>query len=158
QRLEQEERVAPVQEGRFTRWWREWRESLSGWQLVPTLAGAASILIFFGYIVSDRGPDPAGPIPGPKPGKSPPPGPVHPRSPGVPTLVQEKTGLFVNYRVLAELEKFSQFDEIAAVQLPEEPAVSIADSDIPKDVIEKPGFFANYPMLQKMEELKNLET
>src|SRR5262245_44044085 len=29
QRLEQETRVAPVQEGRFARWWREWRESLT---------------------------------------------------------------------------------------------------------------------------------
>jgi hypothetical protein len=64
----------------------------------------------------------------------------------------------VNYRVIADLEKFSRFDEIAAVQLPEEPPASIAENDIPGDVLEKPGFFANYPMLQKMEELKNLET
>jgi len=158
QRLEQEKRVAPVQEGRFARWWREWRESLSGWQIVPALAGAASILIFFGYIVSDREPKTTKPIAGTAPVMIKPKTLARPAPPGVPTLVQEKTGLFVNYRVIADLEKFLQFDEIAAVQLPEEPAVSVADSDIPKDVLEKPGFFANYPMLQKMEELKNLET
>jgi len=122
------------------------------------LAGAASILVFFGYIVSDRGPTGGQPT-----GNNPPPvntsPPVkRPPTPEVPALVREKAGLFVNYRVIADLEKFSRFDEIAAVQLPEEPPTSIAENDIPRDLLEKPGFFANYPMLQKMEELKNLET
>jgi hypothetical protein len=161
QRLEQEKRVAPVQEGRFTRWWREWRESLSGWQLAPALVGAASILIFFGYIVSDRGSETTSqttsnqsqqqtrPLLKPE---------AEEKTSEVPTLVQEKPGLFVNYRVIADLEKYSRFDEIAAVQLSEEPPIDIAESDIPKEVLDKPGFFANYPMLQRMEELKNLET
>ena len=125
---------------------------------MPALAGMASILVFFGYIVSDHGP-----TGGPQPGNNPPPvntsPPVkRPPTPEVPALVREKAGLFVNYRVIADLEKFSRFDEIAAVQLPEEPPTSIAENDIPRDLLEKPGFFANYPMLQKMEELKNLET
>lgn len=157
QRIEQEKRAVSAGEGRFSRWWREWRESLGGWQLAPALAGAASILIFFGYIVSDRGPQT-----GDKgKGQSVQGGPQTPggkQGPEVPTLVREKPDLFVNYRVIADLEKFSRFDEIAAVQLPDEPPIDIAGSDIPKDLLEKPGLFANYPMLQKMEELKNLET
>src|SRR5215211_1879767 len=56
QRLEQEKRVAPVRESRVARWWREWRELFTSWQLAPALAGVASIAIFFGYILSDRGP------------------------------------------------------------------------------------------------------
>jgi len=159
QRLEQEKRVAPVQEGRFARWWREWRESLTSWQVMPALAGAASIVVFFGYILSDHGPTGAGP----RPGNKPPHGETRPLvdtppTPTAPTLVQEKPGLFVNYRVITELEKFSRFDEIAAVQLPDEPPVGIAENDIPKDLLEKPTFFSHYPMLKKMEELKNLET
>jgi hypothetical protein len=158
QRLEQEKRTAPVQESRFTRWWREWRESLSGWQLAPALAGAASILVFFGYILSDRGPETSGPVPKTGPVKSTPQTLVQSASPEVPPLVQEKAGLFVNYRVIADLEKFSQFEEIAAVQLPEEVPVGIAENDIPKDLLDKPSLFTNYPLLKKMEELKNLET
>ena len=162
QRLEQENHVVPAQESRFARWWREWRESLASWQLAPALAGAASIIIFFGYILSDRGPEKTGQVPGnnsqqeeahkllkPRPEE---------KTTDIPALVQEKLGLFVDYRVIGDLEKFSRFDEIAAVQLSEEPPVSIAESDIPTDLLEKPGFFANYPMLGKMEELKNLET
>jgi hypothetical protein len=158
QRLEQEKRMGPVQESRFARWWREWRESLTGWQLAPVLAGAASILIFFGYIVSGRGPEAPGPISRTGPGKSTPKTLVQSAPPEVPTLVQEKTGLFVNYRVIADLEKFSRFEEIAAVQLPEDPSIGIAENDIPKDLLDKPSLFTNYPMLKKMEELKNLET
>lgn len=158
QRLEQEKRIAPVQESRFARWWREWRDSLTSWQLAPTLAGAASIAIFFGYIMSDRGPENRGHVPGTRSSQGAPhtPGPSTP--PTVPALVQEKTGLFVNYRVITELEKFSKFDEIAAVQLPETAPIGIAENDLPEDLREKPNFFAHYPMLQKMEELKNLET
>ena len=152
QRLEQEKRILPAQESRLSRWWREWRESLTGWQMMPALAGAASILAFFGYIVSDRGPT------GGQEARNNPPPVKRTPTPEVPTLVREKAGLFVNYRVIADLEKFSRFDEIAAVQLPEEPPVDIAENDIPRDLLEKPGFFANYPVLQKMEELKNLET
>jgi hypothetical protein len=162
QRLEQEKRATPVREGRFARWWREWRESLSGWQLAPALAGAASILIFFGYIVSDRGPQTSDKRTRGEPVHTANPAPSQSlageQAPEVPALIREKPGLFVNYRVIADLEKFSRFDEIAAVQLPDEPPIDIAESDVPKDLLEKPGLFANYPMLQKMEELKNLET
>ena len=158
QRLEQEKRIAPMQESRLARWWREWRESLTSWQLAPALAAAASIAIFFGYILSDRGPEP-GRVPGTRSSRGESHTLVHPAPPSdAPPLVQEKTALFVNYRVIADLEKFSKFDEIAAAQLPEEPPSEIADNDIPKDLLEKPNFFANYPMLQKMEKLKNLET
>lgn len=158
QRLEQEKRVAPVQEGRFSRWWREWRESLAGWHLAPALAGAASIAVFFGYILSDRGPETPGPVPKTSPAKSTPQTLAQVSVPEVPALVQEKAGLFVNYRVIADLEKFSQFEEIAAVQLPDEAPVGIAENEIPQDLLEKPSFFTNYPLLKKMEELKNLET
>ncbi len=163
QRLEQESRVSPVQESRLTRWWREWRESLTSWQLAPVLAGAASIVVFFGYILTDHGPQQINKDSGKPPAQT---GSPHPqrsllereRASDVPAQVQEKLGLFVNYRVITELEKFSRFDEIAAVQLPEEAPVGIAENEIPQDLLEKPSFFTHYPMLKKMEELKNLET
>ena len=40
-RLEQEGQGE--RESGFARWWREW---LAGWQLMPALAGAASLLVF----------------------------------------------------------------------------------------------------------------
>jgi hypothetical protein len=158
QRLEQEKQMPVVQESRFSRWWREWRESLTSWNLTPALVGAASIVVFFGYILSDRGPTTPDPIPKTGSGKSAPQTLVQTPTPAVPKLVQEKAALFVNYRVLTDLEKFSRFEEIASVQLPNDPPLGIAENDIPQDLLEKPSFFTNYPMLRKMDELENLET
>ena len=149
QRLEQEGRSRQEEpESRLTRWWREWRESLSGWQLVPALAGAASLLVFLSYILSSR------PVTTP----TPPTQPASQVAANVPAPLVEKPGFFVNYQVIADLDKLSHFDEIAAVQLPGERDTELAsEGDLPPDLLKDPGFFVHYPLLQKMEKLENLE-
>lgn len=143
-RLEQEGAGAhedpAAQENRFTRWWRKW---LTGWQWAPALAGAASLLIFFGYILSGRPPTTT----------------TVPVPPDVPEQVATQPGLFVNYKVIADLERFARFDEIAALESAPEPASEVArEEELPPAVLENPSFFVHYPMLQKMEQLQNLET
>ncbi len=149
QRLEQEGRSRQEEpESRLTRWWREWRESLSGWQLAPALAGAASLLVFLSYILSSR------PVTTP----TPPTQPASQVAANVPAPLVEKPGLFVNYKVIADLDKLSHLDEIAAVQLPGERDTEVAsEGDLPPDLLKDPGFFVHYPLLQKMEKLENLE-
>ncbi len=149
QRLEQEGRSRQEEpESRLTRWWREWRESLSGWQLAPALAGAASLLVFLSYILSSR------PVTTP----TPPTQPASQVAANVPAPLVEKPGLFVNYKVIADLDKLSHLDEIAAVQLPGARDTEVAsEGDLPPDLLKDPGFFVHYPLLQKMEKLENLE-
>ena len=161
QRLEQEGHIEP--ESRWSRWWREWQESFTSWQMLPALAGAASVLIFFAYLQSNR------------------PDRVTTSTPAsttralssiaknevmlassrsdseVPAQLTEKPGLFVNYKVIADLEKFSRFDEIAAIEVPAKHEIAIADSDIPKEVLEKPHLFTQYPILKDIERLQNFE-
>ena len=149
QRLEQEGRSRQEEpESRLTRWWREWRESLSGWQLAPALAGAASLLVFLSYILSSR------PVTTP----TPPTQPASQVAANVPAPLVEKPGLFVNYKVIADLDKLSHLDEIAAVQLPGARDTEVAsEGDLPPDLLKDPGFFVHYPLLQKIEKLENLE-
>jgi len=76
----------------------------------------------------------------------------------VPAPLVEKPGLFVNYKVIADLDKLSHLDEIAAVQLPGARDTEVAsEGDLPPDLLKDPGFFVHYPLLQKMEKLENLE-
>jgi len=147
QRLEQEGQSRQEEpESRWARWWREWRERLSGWQLAPALAGAASLLIFLSYVLSSR------------PVTTPPTPPASQVAANVPAPLVEKSGFFVNYQVIADLDKLSHFDEIAAVQLPGERDTELAsEGDLPPDLLKDPGFFVHYPLLQKMEKLENLE-
>jgi hypothetical protein len=111
QRLEREGQTPqPEPESRAARWWQQLSEWLTGWRLVPTFAVAASVLIFFGFLLSGRLTLT----------------PTQPAQPptqvagDVPTQVVEESGLFVNYRVIADLDRLSHFDEIAAVELPGE--------------------------------------
>jgi hypothetical protein len=147
-RLEQEGQSRQEEpESRLTQWWREWRESLSGWQLTPVLAGAASLLVFLGYILSSR------PVMTPTPLTQ----PVS-QVADVPAPLVEKPGFFVNYQVIADLNKLSHLDEVAAVQLPgERDTELVSEGDLPPDLLKDPGFFVHYPLLQKMEKLENLE-
>lgn len=147
QRLEQEGQSQQEEpESRWARWWREWRDQLRGWQLAPALAGAASLLIFLSYVLSSR------------PVTTPPTPPVSQVAANVPAPLVEKSGFFVNYQVIADLDKLSHFDEIAAVQLPGEHDTELAsEGDLPPDLLKDPGFFVHYPLLQKMEKLENLE-
>ncbi|MBI3301718.1 MAG: zf-HC2 domain-containing protein, partial [Deltaproteobacteria bacterium] len=137
-RLKQEGQVE--QESWFARWWREW---LTGWQWAPALAATASLLVFLGYLFSGH---PTTPTPPPAP-------------PDVPAQVAKQPGLFVNYKILADLDRLAHFDEIAAVEsTPEHTSELAREEDLPPAVLENPGFFVHYPILQKMEQLQNLET
>ena len=141
-RLEQEGHQEPVElESRLIHWWREWRESLTGWQLAPALAAAASLLVFFAFLLSGRlSTSPTLPTPQ--------------VAADVPAQLVEKPGLFVNYRVIAELDRLSHFEEITAIELPGEHATELAsEEDLPPDLLKDPGFFVHYPLLQKMEQL-----
>lgn len=156
QRLEQERKpvnaevdALPSRVSRFTQWWKDFQETLSAWQLAPALAAAASVVVFFAYFFHSP----------PPPQKS----AVQKPAPVVTALeasagVMEKPGLFVNYNIIAELERFSRFEEIAAVQLPTEHDIEVAkDDEVPPEVLQNPSFFAHYPMLKEMERLESLE-
>lgn len=149
QRVEQEQR-ATKRTGRFAHRWRDWLES---WRLVPAMAAVASLLIFLGYVLFGR--------------HVPPPPQLSPAEPLVqqevaradlPPLVVAQPDLFVLYRMIADLDKFAHFEEIAAVDpAPEEKTELVMPEDLPAPLRENPSFFVHYPMLQKMEELQNFE-
>jgi hypothetical protein len=157
QRLEHERQPQP--ENRFAQWWRELRESMTNWYLTPALVGVASVLIFFAAFSQkpDRtlltsGPDSLitkKPETVAKPAMS--------KEPAVPAEVMEKSDLFIDYLMIAELDRFARFDEIAAVDLSTEQPIEVTEADIPKEVLDDPGFFAHYPMLQQLDRLKNLD-
>lgn len=156
QRLEQERQEVTVavearssRENRFVQWWKDLKETLSAWQLAPALAGAASVLVFFGYFFHSA--------PTPQQPAAQKPAPTA-TAPEAPAGVLEQPGLFVNYNIIAELERFSRFEEIAAIQLSTEYPTEIAKEDeVPPEVLQNPNFFAHYPMLKKIEQLKSLE-
>jgi hypothetical protein len=162
QRLAQEERQVP-QESRWTRWWREWRAVLTGWQMAPALAGAASILVFFGYVISHKGTDqPARQSSSPtmvaqrglaKQTEA----AVRMQSPEASPELAEKLDLFLDYRVITDLEKFSDFEKIETVQLEPEEDVALVETEVPSDVRENSEFFAQYPILEKLDGLQNFD-
>lgn len=157
QRLEHERQPQP--ENRFAQWWRELRESMTNWYLTPALVGVASVLIFFAAFSQkpDRtlltsGPDSLiteKPETVAKPAMS--------KEPTVPADVMEKSDLFIDYTMIAELDRFARFEEIAAVDLSTEQPIEVTEADIPKEVLDDPGFFAHYPILQQLERLKDLD-
>lgn len=157
QRLEHERQPQP--ENRFAQWWRELRESMTNWYLTPALVGVASVLIFFAAFSQkpDRtlltsGPDSLitkKPETVAKPAMS--------KEPTVPADVMEKSDLFIDYMMIAELDRFARFEEIAAVDLSTEQPIEVTEADIPKEVLDDPGFFAHYPILQQLERLKDLD-
>ncbi|MGE0823847.1 MAG: anti-sigma factor [Candidatus Binatia bacterium] len=162
QKLEQEKHSPAPATSRLREWWKAWRESFPRWQMLPALASAASVVVFLGYLFSERNSVPAKsanttPVRGvanlDQPGKQ-------PQAPAtdIPEPVQKRPGLFVDYSVIADFDRLSHFDEIATINIPQEPPLSVAESDIPQDLMAKPTFFTDYPILQKMEQLQNLET
>ena len=157
QRLEQERQPQP--ENRVAQWWRELRESMTTWHLTPALVGVTSVLIFFAALGQrlDRTTPTLTPTPlitteSGKVSK-----PVESKEPTVPAEVMEKSDLFIDYKIISELDRFARFEEIAAVDLSTEQPVEIAETDIPKEVLDDPGIFAQYQILQKLERLKNLD-
>jgi negative regulator of sigma E activity len=149
QRLEREEQaLQPELESHAPHWWHALGEWLTEWRLVPAFAAAASVLVFFGFLLSGR----LTITP------TPPAQPTTQVAGDVPAQVVKEPGLFVNYRVIADLNRLSHFDEIAAVALPGERDVEVASEDaLPPALLKDPGFFVNYPILQRMDRLENLE-
>ena len=142
-RLEQEGQVE--RDSWFARWWREW---LTGWQLMPALAGAASLLVFLSYVLSSH--PPTTPTPSAPPSAS--------LKVNVPAPVAEKPGLFVNYGIIADLDKLAHFDEVAALEnAPQEASTLARTEDLPPALVENPNLFVHYPILEKMEQLQNFE-
>ena len=157
QRLEQERQIEP--ENRFAQWWRELRESVTNWHLTPALVGVASVLIFF--IALTRRPELTAPtsVSNPSAGTK---GQnkietLTSSNRTVPAEVTEKTELFVDYKIIADLDKFARFKEIAAVDLSTKQPVEVTEGELPKDVRENAGLFAQYPILQQMERLENFD-
>lgn len=105
-------------EHRLTQWWRRLQAALSTWQVAPVLAAAASVLVFFGYLLHSQPTPPVKPESVPTPQKTAEPA-VTP-APEAPADLVDKLGLFVNYKVIADLDRLSHFDEIAALQPPPE--------------------------------------
>lgn len=149
-RLEQEDHLIEPEEteSRFARWLRDAQEWFTGWRLVPALAAAASLLVFFSFLLSGRftptltlsTQQPAG------------------VAEDVPAPLAEKPDLFANYRVITDLDRLSHFEEIATVELATEQDIEVVSEDnLPPELLQDPSFFVQYPVLQKMEELQNLE-
>jgi len=142
-RLEQEGQAE--RESGFARWWREW---LTGWQLMPALAGAASLLVFLSYVLSSRPPTTTTPSAPPSASLK----------VNVPAPVAEKPGLFVNYGIIADLDKLAHFDEVAALEnAPQDASTLARTEDLPPALVENPNLFVHYPILEKMEQLQNFE-
>jgi hypothetical protein len=152
QRLAQESEVEP--ESRLARWWREWTSS---WQLAPALAAAASVVVFLGYLLSSAPTSPTRPF-ATKPLAMTPSGTVE-RAPvqaeSVPAEIAQEPELFLDYNVLANINKLSYLEEIVALEPP--PDVEIDEKDIPHPLVKKLNLFVHYPMLQKIEELEHME-
>ncbi len=142
----------PVQDNSFVRWWQELRATLTAWQVAPAFAAAASLLVFFGYLLTSSSKPPAV-VTAPQEKSL-----AAASAPEVPAGVAEKLEFFVNYKVIADLERLAHFDDIAAVELPGTPEVEVAQvEELPPDLLQNPSFFTHYPLLKRMEQLQSLE-
>lgn len=141
-------------ESRLIQWWREW---LSSWQLAPALAGAASLLVFLGYLLSGNLPieqqAPLAPgIPGQVAQQS------DPSMTDAAAEAIERPELFVDYRAIADLDRLAHFDEVASTESAPEPEPAVArEEELPPELRQDPSFFASYPILQRMEQLENMD-
>ena len=146
-------------------WWRVWESEWfanwqPNWQVGSAIAAAASLLIFLSYFfsspVTENDQDrvdllaqqqrvvstartteqdtPASIV-----------------RPSVPSPVAQAPQLFVDYTLLANLDKFSHFDEISTFQ-------QMFGPDLPSVLREDPNFFMQYQLLEKMEQLQHLES
>jgi hypothetical protein len=152
--------TTPVSEHSLVRWWRELRDMMSAWQVAPALAAAASLVVFFGYFFISS------PVRTPTETSAPTPAAVSPESATsakplaseVPTDLVQKLELYLNYRIISDLERFSHFEEIAAVELPPEDSTEIVkEEELPPELLQNPSFFAHYPILERIDKLQNLE-
>ena len=145
-RLEQEGRREPeTLDERASRWWHigefEW---LTNWQIGSAVAAAASLLIVAGYFFSGsfilQRSTHLSPI----------------ARPNIPVQVQQEPQFFIDYAILASLDKFSYFDEIPTFAYMEGRGGGPGGLDIPSALREDPNFFMHYQLLKKMEQLQHL--
>lgn len=144
----------------LVRWWRELRDMMSTWQVAPALAAAASLVVFFAYYFTSS------PVRMPTRTSASAPAAVSPKSTTstktvaseVPTDLVEKLELYVNYRIISDIERFSHLEEIAAIELPTEHTTEIVkEEELPPELLQNPSFFAHYPLLERIDKLQNLE-
>lgn len=138
------------QESGLAHWWREW---LSSWQLAPALAGAASLIVFLGYVLS-------GHLTIPQQAPSVPAEIAKQSEPSTDPAARpiEQPELFANYGVIADLDRLAHFEEVASTENEPEPEPAVArEEELPPDLLDNPSFFASYPILQSMEKLQNME-
>ena len=129
-RLEQEGRRAPeILDERASRWW----------QRGSAVAAVASLLIVVGYFFSGSF--------------------ISQRATHlIPAQVQQEPQLFIDYAILASLDKFSYFDEIPSSPHREGMGGAPAGLEIPLALRKDPNFFMHYQLLKKMEQLQHLES
>jgi negative regulator of sigma E activity len=164
-RLEQEQTarlgVSVQKEHSLVRWWREIQETLRAWHVAPALAAAASLAVFFVYFFTSPPKRATPEIQAPPLAATPPTRatPTRIAASEVPAELVEKIAFYVNYGIISDLERFSHFEEIAAVELPPENTTELVkEENLPPELLQNPSFFAHYPLLQQMEKLQNLET
>lgn len=154
--------IAPVYEHPLLRWWRGLRETMEAWQVAPALAAVASLVVFFAYFFTIS--PTQTPTETPTPTLVPAPQelaavPAQTPAPEVPADLTERLAFYRNYNIISDLERFSHFEEIAAIELPTENTTEIVkEEDIPPELLQNPSFFAHYPILERMDKLQNLES
>ena len=138
-RIEEEGQVE--EEAPLARWWRDFVES---WRLVPALVAAATLLVIVSYaVLSNRLGVPQV---------------ITPSAPavGLSRKLVEQPDLFLQYRIVAEMDKLANFETILAQRDEESPSELVAEAP-PSKLLEEPGLFVDYPLLRRMEELQNFE-
>ncbi len=145
-----------IVESRLLQWWREVRTIFTSWQMAPILAATASVLVFFSYLLAPSR------MPTPSVKATPPTTTSATATKAAPTAAPaglvENLNFFLHYPIIADLNRLSHFEEIAAIDLSGENETALAkEEEIPPEVLQNPGFFAHYRMLKKMDQLQNLE-
>ncbi len=159
-RLEQEQvhmvesTKPPVRESRLAQWWKGFRETFMSWQIAPMLAATASILVLFSYLLIS----PRTPTQGTTPQTAPSQVATTKAPTPAPTGLTEHLNFFLQYPIIADLNRLSHLEDIAAVDLSKERETEVAkEEELPPELLKNPSFFAHYPLLKKMDQLQNLE-
>jgi hypothetical protein len=137
-RLEEEGQVE--ERGYLAHWWRDFVER---WRLVPALAAAAALLVVASYVILSSRVETL-PVATPSPVA------------GLPRRLVEQPELFLQYRLVAEVDKLANFEAILAQR--DEAELSGLTAEVPPSkLLDKPGLFVDYYLLRKMEQLQNFE-
>lgn len=127
--------------GHLVRWWRGLVES---WRLVPTLVTATALLVVVSYVILSNRVETTRV--------------VTPSAPavGLPRRLVEQPDLFLQYRLVAEVDKLANFEMILA-QKDEEALSGLTAEALPSRLLEEPGLFVDYYLLRRIEKLQNFE-